>query len=32
MKKFAMLSGIVLVAIIIQLSFLRPEINDFTDT
>ncbi|HUS01850.1 MAG TPA: MFS transporter [Chitinophagaceae bacterium] len=30
-KSFAMLSGIVLVALIIQLSFLRPKANDFLD-
>ena len=30
-KSFAMLSGIVLVALIIQLSFLRPKANDFVD-
>jgi MFS family permease len=28
---FAMLAGIVLVALIIQLSFLRPKVNDYTD-
>jgi len=30
-KDFAMLAGIVLVALIIQLSFLRPKANDFTE-
>lgn len=30
-KSFAMLSGIVLVALIIQLAFLRPKANDFVD-
>ena len=30
-KSFAMLSGIVAVALIIQLSFLRPKANDFED-
>ena len=30
-KDFAMLGGIVLLALIIQLSFLRPEANDFAD-
>lgn len=30
-KDFAMLAGIVAVALIIQLSFLRPKANDFTD-
>lgn len=30
-KDFALMSGIVLVALIIQLTFLRPKINDFTD-
>jgi MFS transporter, ACS family, D-galactonate transporter len=30
-KDFAMLAGIVLVALIIQLSFLRPKVNDFTE-
>ncbi len=29
-RDFAMLAGIVLVAVIIQLSFLRPKVNDFT--
>jgi MFS family permease len=28
-RDFAMLAGIVLVALIIQLSFLRPKVNDF---
>lgn len=31
-KSFAMLSGIVLVALIIQLYFLRPKANDFVET
>ena len=30
-RSFAMLSGIVLVALIIQLSFLRPKANDYVD-
>jgi MFS family permease len=30
-KDFAMLAGIVAVALIIQLSFLRPKTNEFTD-
>lgn len=30
-KDFAMLAGIVLIALIIQLSFLRPKANDFVD-
>lgn len=30
-KDFAMLAGIVLVALIIQLTFLKPKANDFTD-
>ncbi len=30
-KDFAMLAGIVLVALIIQLTFLRPKANDFND-
>ena len=30
-KSFAMLSGIVLIALIIQLSFLRPKANDYVD-
>lgn len=30
-KSFAMLAGIVAVALIIQLSFLRPKVNDFVD-
>ena len=31
-KDFAMLSGIVLIALLIQLYFLRPKVNDFVDT
>jgi MFS transporter, ACS family, D-galactonate transporter len=31
-KSFAMLSAIVLVALVIQLYFLRPHRNDFTET
>lgn len=31
-KSFAMLSGIVLLALIVQLTFLRPRVNDFTET
>lgn len=31
-RSFAMLSGIVLVALIIQLYFLRPKANDFVET
>jgi MFS transporter, ACS family, D-galactonate transporter len=31
-KGFAMLAGIVLVALVIQLSFLRPKMNDFTES
>lgn len=31
-KDFAMLAGIVLVALIIQLTFLKPKANDFTDS
>ena len=31
-KSFAMLSGIVLVALLIQLYFLRPKVNDFVDS
>ncbi|MEJ7736856.1 MAG: MFS transporter [Chitinophagaceae bacterium] len=31
-KSFAMLSGIVLVALIMQLYFLRPKANDFVET
>lgn len=30
-KSFAMLSGIVLIALLIQLYFLRPKVNDFVD-
>lgn len=30
-KDFALMSGIVLVALIIQLTFLRPKVNDFND-
>lgn len=30
-KSFAMLAGIVAVALVIQLSFLRPKANDFAD-
>lgn len=30
-KDFAMLAGIVLIALVIQLSFLRPKANDFVD-
>jgi len=30
-RDFAMLAGIVLIALIIQLSFLRPKVNDFVD-
>lgn len=30
-KGFAVLAGIVLVALVIQLSFLRPKVNDFVD-
>ncbi|MGV3504934.1 MAG: MFS transporter [Adhaeribacter sp.] len=30
-KSFAMLSGIVLVALLVQLYFLRPKINNFVD-
>ncbi len=30
-KDFAMLAGIVAVALIIQISFLRPKTNDFSD-
>jgi uncharacterized membrane-anchored protein len=30
-KGFAMLAGIVLVALIVQLYFLRPKANDFTE-
>ena len=28
---FAILGGMVLVAVIIQLYFLRPKVNDFTE-
>ena len=30
-KDFAMLAGIVAVALIIQIAFLRPKTNDFSD-
>lgn len=30
-RDFAMLAGIVLIALVIQLSFLRPKVNDFVD-
>ncbi len=30
-RSFAMLAGIVLVALIIQVSFLRPKVNNFVD-
>ncbi len=30
-KSFAMLSGIVLVALVIQLYFLRPSVNDYSE-
>jgi MFS family permease len=30
-RDFAMLAGIVLIALIIQVSFLRPKVNDFQD-
>jgi len=30
-QDFAMLAGIVLVALVIQLYFLRPQVNDFVD-
>jgi MFS transporter, ACS family, D-galactonate transporter len=30
-KDFAMLAGIVLLAVIIQLAFLKPRVNDFVD-
>lgn len=30
-KDFAMLAGIVLIALIIQVSFLRPKVNDFAN-
>lgn len=31
-KDFALMSGIVLVALIIQLTFLRPKVNDYVDS
>lgn len=31
-KDFAMLAGIVLIALVIQISFLRPKANDYVDT
>ncbi|WP_449439175.1 hypothetical protein [Pedobacter steynii] len=30
-KDFAMLAGIVVIALIVQLYFLRPRHNDFVD-
>ena len=30
-KDFALMSGIVLIALIIQLTFLRPKVNDFIE-
>jgi len=30
-RDFAIMSGIVLVALIVQLTFLRPQVNDFMD-
>ena len=30
-KSFAMLAGIVLIAVIIQVSFLRPKVNNYVD-
>jgi hypothetical protein len=30
-KDFAMLSGIVAIALIIQVSFLKPKVNDFIE-
>lgn len=30
-KSFAMLAGIVLIALIIQVSFLRPKVNDYVE-
>ena len=30
-QSFALLAGVVLVALIIQISFLRPKVNDFVD-
>lgn len=30
-KSFAMLAGIVLIALIIQISFLRPKVNNYVD-
>ena len=30
-RHFAMLAGIVLVVLVIQLYFLRPKVNDFTE-
>ncbi|HET7119340.1 MAG TPA: MFS transporter, partial [Hanamia sp.] len=30
-RSFAMLAGIVLIALIIQLSFLRPKVNNYVD-
>ncbi len=30
-RDFAMLAGIVLLALFIQISFLRPKVNNFAD-
>ncbi len=30
-QSFALLAGVVLVALIVQISFLRPKVNDFVD-
>lgn len=30
-QSFALLAGVVLVALVIQISFLRPKVNDFVD-
>jgi len=30
-KSFAMLAGIVVIALIIQISFLKPKVNNYVD-
>ena len=29
---FALMAGVVLIALLVQISFLRPKVNDFADT
>ena len=30
-KTFVLMAGIVLIALIVQVGFLRPKVNDFVD-